>query len=116
MPKKGCSQIVILEKTIESPSDCKEINPKYSLEGLLLNPKLQYLDHLMQRVNSLEKTLLLGKIDDKRRRVQQRLKCLDSITNSMDMNLSKLWKTVEDRGTWQAAVHRVEESQAQLRG
>ena len=95
MPKKGCSQIVILEKTIESPSDCKEINPKYSLEGLLLNPKLQYLDHLMQRVNSLEKTLLLGKIDDKRRRVQQRLKCLDSITNSMDMNLSKLWKTVK---------------------
>ena len=86
---------MILEKTIESPSDCKEINPKYSLEGLLLNPKLQYLDHLMQRVNSLEKTLLLGKIDDKRRRVQQRLKCLDSITNSMDMNLSKLWKTVK---------------------
>ena len=101
---------MILEKTIESPSDCKEINPKYSLEGLLLNPKLQYLDHLMQRVNSLEKTLLLGKIDDKRRRVQQRLKCLDSITNSMDMNLSKLWEIVKDREVYHAAVHGDEKS------
>ena len=103
MPKKGCSQIVILGKTTESPSDCKdikpvilkEINPEYSLEGLLLNLKLQYLEHLMQRVNSLEKTLLLGRIDDKRRRMWQRMKCLDSITNSMDINLSKLWKIVK---------------------
>ena len=80
---------------ISNQSILKEINPDYSLEGLLLNLKLQYLDHLMQRVNSLERTLLLGKIDDKRRRVWQRMKCLDSITNSMVINLSKLWKIVK---------------------
>ena len=78
--------------------------------------KLQYFGHLMRRDNSLEKTLMQEKIEGKRRRGQQRMRWSDGITNSMDMNLSKLWKTVEDRGTWQATVHRVEESQAQLRG
>ena len=100
-----------LEKTLESPLDCKElkpvnlkeINPEYSLKGLLLN--LQYLGDLMQRTDSLEKTLMLGKVEGKRKRGWQRIKCLDSITKSMDMNLSKLQERGEDRGTWQAALH-----------
>ena len=76
----------------------KEINPKYSLEGLML--KLQFLGHLMQRIDSLEKTLMLGKTEGKMRRGRQRMRRLDSITNSVDMNLSKLRETVEDRGAW----------------
>ena len=87
----------------------KEINPECSLEGLML--KLQYFDYLMQRANSLEKTLMLGKIEGKRRRGQQRMRWLDAITDSMDMNLSKLWDTVKDRGGCHAAVHGIAKNQ-----
>ena len=86
----------------------KEVNPEYSLEGLMLKLKLQHFGHLMQRANSLEKTLMLGKIED-RRRGQQRMRWLDSVIDSMDMNLSKLLEIVEDRGAWHAAVHGVAE-------
>ena len=89
-----------------------EINSENSLEGLIL--KLLYCGHLMQRADSLEKTLMLRKIEDERRRGQQRMKWLDSIINSMDMNLSKLWETVEDREAWHAAVHRVTKTWTRL--
>ena len=88
----------------------KEINPEYSLEGLMLKLNLQYSGHLLRRADSLEKTLMLGKIEGKRRKDQERMRCLDSITNSMDMNLSKVCKTVEDRGAWRVAVHGVAKS------
>ena len=125
-PKNWCFQTVVVEKTLESPLDCKEVKlvypkrnqpwPEYSLGGLMLKLKLQYLGHLMRRTDSLEKTLMLGKTEGRRRRGWQSRRWLGDIISSMDVSLSKLQEIVEDREAWHSAIHGVTKSWTQLSG
>ena len=122
MPKNSCVGTVVFGKTLESPLDFKEIQPVHpkgdhfwcSLEGLMLKLKLQYFGHIMQRVDSFEKTLMVGKIEGRRRRGQQRMRWLDGLTDTMNMGLAGLWESVMDRDAWRAVVHGVTKSWTRL--